>query len=1352
MIRPARSTRMYGSIVLLYVILSLGNAAAQTPPPSEIIQTLIFPSPIQPEYKDSKNLAILERFSVNTYTDRFEYFSFDNKNYIVAKEGLTNDTAGFVFYDATDPAQAFRVGRINLLSNYLASDMEVVSYHDTIRLFLYAPRKDSTVSMNLFLDVRIATILIDALSTSPNIIDSLDYSNYGITVRHDNPSWTTHEMIYYHDGMLLFATNTNYLRYVDVSTPSTWDTHSDIVLYPNTSITLHPQVKIHEVKALTRQDGKKVVGLGAVRGGMRLLTFNQNWGLLSIVTQYYDHDRTFLPNTIINPNKVMFDPTVHYPLTDERNNKWDYRMCHSVLPYDQNDRRYVLTVDEHTTSASGQDSAGNWIPEIWEGLDFYEPNAVDDLTKQSYPVYYSGVPVLMPNGAPLERNGWSGFTEVDTLRLNFNHRNHPKHRGVDPLRIQGAFLRIWDRDSLGINDLQANQHKLLFNAYDVQESETHPEGLIGLENIPEVADVPTGLHEPYLVGNTLYLAGYNTGPRILRLNGHEIAVRAYCRTESFLSNDLNSVNFYNRPDILMYAKGIYRLVPDTNRPGIVYGSDLYNGMWIFRFYDSTLTDTLKHIAFQESIRIGTVEADKPLRFKIGAGGAVIADTAKVEFLDNTGFAWETEDSLVVNGELNIGAVSFDTTHYAAPRNKIYCGSGGTVYLGGMEKVITGRLNIHVAAGGRLVVLNGTTLQLLDSSNFLVEGDLTLESCTLSDGCHFIARGQGVITIDTAAEVSGLKDVLIADRQAVLKFSDSCVVRMQRGGGIICRGIAQTPVSGAGGAVWCRIQSMYAQTNRRCQAGDEWNGLLLYGNWSGTAIRNMFIHHGDPGLWTYSGNPIIEDCEISYNRVGFRITEGNPVVRHNRISENLFLGLDVQNHDYPELSSNRICHNINYGLHLYGGNDVWYDNRIDSNMTGVEVIEFSKVYFNKWDGSFPPAMCDTSRGNGIRYNWSGGVIVREYNRAEFHCDNSVYRNSVNWGATYDLGIQSCARIIGWGNYPDSIPGVSPDTLRFSLSYNGIFQWADPTDSIPTPGSDPVLLKTLSASTFSAAMARANRNTQQGFYAAAQADYAFAAQEASTIQEALQSLIDWREMVAIAERDSIVVQPTYKSPYWHVLENGLSGLSAYSDSSWKRNMASELLSIEQIRKRDTTDAQARLTSIISHSGSASCVRRSLLRLVYLQYCIKSNYSAAYSYYEALNNAYPRTYENVYAKILLGLAPDSADWAAIAKQSGEEDLGNTDAQPHAPLWLQIEGPWPNPLYGIANLRVHVEEQIVTDHYLYDMKGSRLRSVHSLQLNAGWNDVVIDCTGLSSGAYMLVFQRGARRQSVRLNVIGRD
>jgi len=466
------------------------------------------------------------------------------------------------------------------------------------------------------------------------------------------------------------------------------------------------------------------------------------------------------------------------------------------------------------------------------------------------------------------------YEPVEPLRrrLNYIHRNHPKHLGVDGHRLQGAFLRIWDRSKLGTNDTTINGQGALLNAYDVNEGDgSDPEGYVGIGNIPEVANVAGGVHEPYLVGNRVYLAGYNSGARILELNGSSIAVSAYCRTEEYLTNDSGDVeNFYLRPDVYMYAKGIYLLVPDKDRPGIVYGSDFYNGMWIFQYFDSTLVDTIRHIPFQESIKIGTIDANNRRTFHIAEGGAVIDSGSKVEFVDNTDFVWDDRDSLKVNGELHIGSVYFDSTSRHPQTNTLSCSSSGTVNIGDSGKTITGWLNIHVAAGGHAVIQDGTTLDLVDSSMFMVDGELRIESATISAGCHFVIgntgviiydtsstvegtmdlhvehggvaqikegaslafadsslflidgdilfetssvsdqchfriRDNGIITFDTAATITGFKDIVTEGMDSRIRFMDSSVVKMDRAGAIEVYGRIETPGETGDGS-WCRIQS------------------------------------------------------------------------------------------------------------------------------------------------------------------------------------------------------------------------------------------------------------------------------------------------------------------------------------------------------------------------------------------------------------------------------------------------------------------------------------------------------------------------------------------------------------------
>ncbi len=915
--------------------------------------------------------------------------------------------------------------------------------------------------------------------------------------------------------------------------------------------------------------------------------------------------------------------------------------------------------------------------------------------------------------------------------------------------MQGAFLRIWERDDLGTNDTTANDIPMISNAYDAQESDAHPEGYVGKDNIPEICDVPTGLHEPILVGNTLYLAGYNTGARILKLTGDSIAVRAYCRTESFLSNDTADAHFYMRPDMIMYAKGFYRYVPDQNRPGITYGSDPYNGMWIIRYFDcdSAIVDTLKHIAFQDRIVIGPPEPGKPMAFHFGPGGAVIADSAVVEFADDATLSWNSEDSLVVNGDLYLGAIHCDSTQYGAPRNRIFVGNGGTVYLGGMEKTITGRLNLHVGPGGRAVILAGTTLQLVDTSMFLIEGDLTVESCVLSDGCHFIARDDGMITIDTAADVTGLLDCTIADKRSLLKLNAFCVLRMQRGGAINVYGRIETPVSITDPPVWCRVQSMHAYQNSMCQPGDEWNGILLYGNWHGDTFENAFIHHGYPGVWVYSANPLIRRCEFSNNFVGCRITEGRARLEHNRFEKNEYIGLDMQLHDTQESMENRMNHNFHYGLYLYGCADTWHDNRLDSNITGAYVTDYSDIYLNEWESWSPSTTCDTTRGNSIRHNHTGMCVVG-YSSAESHCDNSVHHNySANPLDAQDIVVYSWSRAVGWGNYPDTA-AVTPDAIRFVKGRDAIAQWDDPSDSLLSPSTDPVLRKSALQSPFNSALARGRASTRQGFYQAAQTDFALAANLAATRDEFITALQAWRRMVNTADRDSLKGAPGYRSAYWTALASVLAGKADYADSLWMRNIAAEILLTERIKRRDTTGLSSSMQALANGNPDDAVVRRTHLRHVVYDECVRGDHGAALSRCQSLQSAWPQSREALYAKILLRQHLDSMDIASLAKLPLEQ---GTETERHIvqTRGLLIEGPWPTPQRDEAFLRVWSDEAVVVDRSVYDMRGVCLRRDQGITLREGWNGMALRLDGLASGAYVLVLERYDRRWTVALNVV---
>ncbi len=391
-----QSTMRSSAIVLLALAWNLFpvlTALSQAPPPSEQMQTMSFESPVAPQFKYARNMAILDRFGVNTFSNQFEYFTYNANHYLIVKEfhatgdSLLPDTTAFRFYNVTDPSQPVRLGRINLPDSIGAGDIESFQYGDTTRLIFYGVRaRSDTAGNDLYLDVLVNPAIMSRIQSG----ETIDTSGYGGAYISKHSILTAkkyNEMIFGHDHHLLLATNLNILRIVDLSTPSTFDLLSDIEMYPTPSCTQHTEVKNHEVKAFTRSNGDILVGVGVLRSGMKILTFDPAWNLTETVEQNYDQDRTLFPETIINPTKVMWDSTIYQPLADSRNNKWDHRVCHSVLPYDDEmGGHFVLTVDEFTSSNSGQYENGQWIPALWEGLDFYAPNRYDTTSERTYPI------------------------------------------------------------------------------------------------------------------------------------------------------------------------------------------------------------------------------------------------------------------------------------------------------------------------------------------------------------------------------------------------------------------------------------------------------------------------------------------------------------------------------------------------------------------------------------------------------------------------------------------------------------------------------------------------------------------------------------------------------------------------------------------------------------------------------------------------------------------------------------------------------------------------------------------------------------------------------------------------------
>jgi hypothetical protein len=843
-------------------------------------------------------------------------------------------------------------------------------------------------------------------------------------------------MSYRHEDRLFIASNDMVLRYYDFSNPRAVVTHS-IPLSPSLP-TSHPPSGLHEVKGCTLQNGKKLIGLGIPRMGMCMMTFNSDWTRASdsVRWQIYEFNRATFPGTVINPHKKHFDNNYSSDPSRSINDKWDWRVCHSVIPYDQNSGHYVLTVDEYTNHQGYQRKNGMWLRPPWEAVDFYNPYSsatpsnldtawYDSQVLYSYNCHDSSI-ITVP---------YSGTLTVPAAHsLNYNHWNYPGRPWTDPNKLQGAFVRIWNRDSLWHNDTtSANNHHLIVGAYDVQEDPDHPIGYFGIDNIPDSSIVPSGLHEPILIGRRLYLGGYNTGARVLDVNGAELSLRAYVRTENYLSNDTNSVNFYARPDIIMYAKGIYRLIPDMATGEVLFGSDIYNGTWIMRFYDSTITGTIAHNSFQPCVEIGTADSTKPQTFTI-AGTVTIPDTGCVTLADHTTFKHSCGASIANHGALHIGSVDFDTTGASACTDPfLFVRPGGTLELGDEGVTINGMPTIVIDSGGTATIKEGVTLNMAANARIIVNGVLYIESSAYETKASLLCQKGGVIIITANSTLEGIHTIDI-EQTGGLTLANRCVLRMADSGRIALSTCMAT--------MGITDSALFEGKNH--SSFGTWLGItvdsLIDGN---CTLSKLVVHDAVQGIATFSSYFALQDCELSNNYEGIVTSGLSPLLQGNRFERNYAAGI-VATDMVGDVNANRIRNNDYFGVIFEGGDNIWRSNRVDSNGIGFAATNLSNPRFNETDqyGNY-----NTTNGNGIR--WNNIVGVRGYNESVcfFLGDNSVHSN-VGSGNGLDFQLLDTSVVWGMQNYKPQAQ------LFIQMDPGTYFFWPDAT---PPINADPVLPK-------------------------------------------------------------------------------------------------------------------------------------------------------------------------------------------------------------------------------------------------------------------------------------------------------
>jgi len=153
---------------------------------------------------------------------------------------------------------------------------------------------------------------------------------------------------------------------------------------------------------------------------------------------------------------------------------------------------------------------------------------------------------------------------------------------------------------------------------------------------------------------------------------------------------------------------------------------------------------------------------------------------------------------MVDGELRIESATISAgCHFVI-------GNTGVIIFD-TSSTVEGTMDLHVEHGGVALIKEGASLAFADSSLFLIDGDILFETSSVSDQCHFLIRDNGIITFDTAATITGFKDIVTEGMDSRIRFMDSSVVKMDRAGAIEVYGRIETPGETGDGS-WCRIQS------------------------------------------------------------------------------------------------------------------------------------------------------------------------------------------------------------------------------------------------------------------------------------------------------------------------------------------------------------------------------------------------------------------------------------------------------------------------------------------------------------------------------------------------------------------
>lgn len=397
--------------------------------------------------------------------------------------------------------------------------------------------------------------------------------------------------------------------------------------------------------------------------------------------------------------------------------------------------------------------------------------------------------------------------------------------------------------------------------------------------------------------------------------------------------------------------------------------------------------------------------------------------------------------------------------------------------------------------------------------------------------------------------------------------------------------------------------------------------------------------------------------------------------------------------------------------------------------GVYAGQGVTVAFNAFNLS---GGCDTTQGNGVRWNNGVGLKLEGFSYPTFECDNSVWGNTQLDIEFNDSGLD------GWENFED-IANLRWDVWPGSQLLG--FNWYG-----PHPTTDPVLRKTNQQGSkiidtlggepqFRNAMNAARSLRKQKQYIPAIAQYRQALQHTRKKNEAELCLRLWLQAITDAIHRDTSNNPVKQARVNVESEflNDLSALRANSDSLWMRRIATFLLANTYQRQKKFTDSKDLYLDLLQDSLiEPELERRALTSLVVVQHHGLNDYNSAYNTYLHLKDKYPRTKAVVQAKVVL-LLPLSDEDIAILKDQQNDSLAlppplMIKTENNATIWSTV---YPNPFNPSTTIRFGLPSEGYVSIRIFTKMG---RMVYERELGLKQGGIVshvINAERLPTGMY---------------------